>query len=530
MIYSLSEAIRELYNKEVWRKSPPVEDAEHVVNFISSRIKENKIGVVQGPPGTRKTLLMFVGVDKVLDQLDSDEVILYVAPTNALVYHAVKYFTSMLYRKGCEPSDVVNLMRVFGSQFTYSDDVKRLRDIADSETKIIFTTPYQVPHMVKKNVHHLLIDEASRMKLHEGFMSLRRRLIELVSNDERFHGSMVVAGDPMQAIVLPKDYREYQRLRQERLLLENIIAGMLSVFCDECKDLSDSSSSIKLTRLARKHLKGKWFEFLDTTYRLPRPTESPISVGFYDGELKGKFTFEERLRDLQVNVERELHFGDRLFDELSQIVFDSLSSSRPIIVLETGHDWIQMRQVGNLEPTRSKIAAAMALTLASYGFKTTVVTAYRDQAVYTKLIAQSLKKHLTIRNDVIQRVQFINVHRILGGEDDAIVVVLGKEYALTSGNDEQTIYFNEFEVLNVQLSRHRGLLVVVGDPRLMLRKAREFRYSKQVGSRILSASAIEKTMERLLELVGVEKTDLTKSATQIGSRESDFGLFKVMKP
>jgi hypothetical protein len=44
---------------------------------------------------------------------------------------------------------------------------------------------------------------------------------------------------------------------------------------------------------------------------------------------------------------------------------------------------------------------------------------------------------------------------MLGGEDDIIISLLGKEWSAGANDDEgETIYFREPENLNVQFSRH----------------------------------------------------------------------------
>jgi len=53
---------------------------------------------------------------------------------------------------------------------------------------------------------------------------------------------------------------------------------------------------------------------------------------------------------------------------------------------------------------------------------------------------------------------------MLGGEDDIIISLLGKEWSARANYDEgETIYFREPENLNVQLSRHRLMLIVIGN-------------------------------------------------------------------
>jgi len=55
------------------------------------------------------------------------------------------------------------------------------------------------------------------------------------------------------------------------------------------------------------------------------------------------------------------------------------------------------------------------------------------------------------------------VQAMIGGEQDFVVTMLGKEYAASNLAEMfATLYAREPELLNVQLSRHRRLLVAIG--------------------------------------------------------------------
>jgi hypothetical protein len=64
------------------------------------------------------------------------------------------------------------------------------------------------------------------------------------------------------------------------------------------------------------------------------------------------------------------------------------------------------------------------------------------------------------------RLRFDNSHTVqamIGGEQDFVVTMLGKEYAASDWAEAfATLYAREPELLNVQLSRHRRLLVAIG--------------------------------------------------------------------
>jgi hypothetical protein len=61
-----------------------------------------------------------------------------------------------------------------------------------------------------------------------------------------------------------------------------------------------------------------------------------------------------------------------------------------------------------------------------------------------------------------RRVERLTVQSMIGGERDFIVTALGKEYAADQLGERPTLYAREPELLNVQLSRHKALLIAVG--------------------------------------------------------------------
>lgn len=515
MVFHLNMIIDEEYESGYWFYPPPLEDIAHVVNFMTSKLKNNSIAVVQGPPGTRKTLSMFSSIEKVIENLDQNDLIIYIAPTNALVAQGVQYAVRALFRRGYDRKDIPKVLRVYGSQFKYAGEYLTLRDKVDKETKIVLTTPYQTPSIENKGIIHLMIDEASRMRLHEAFMAVRKEIINRVTKGESFEGSMIVVGDPMQAIVLPEDYREYTKLRKERLILESFIEGLL-----QARGISTKGSgSTELIRLAREHLRGEWYEFIDITYRLPSPTEQPISVGYYNRDLRAKFSFKEKIKQLGIDTgNSSKRFNDKLLDTLSEVVFDCLSTNRPILIIEpSSKDWLD-ESFGILnEPNRAQIAGALGIVLSSYGLRTTVVTAYRDQAFHTRISIEE-KYRFGPKHEHGLRLEYINVHRMLGGESDAIVAVMGKEYK-TPTTEIRTVYFQEPELLNVQLSRHKVFLAIIGDPRLLIRSAKDL----DRHNRTQMYKPIIDTSEELLRMVGVEEKEIARARKE--KYEGDAGIY-----
>ncbi|MEM0348076.1 MAG: AAA family ATPase [Zestosphaera sp.] len=517
MIFYLRSIIDEELESGYFLNPPPLEDINYVINFMIGKLKNHNIAVVQGPPGTRKTLSMFSSVERVLDNLDQNELIIYVAPTNALIAQGLRYAVRVLFRKGYTQKEILEFMRVYGSQFRYEGDCRKLRDKVSSETKIILTTPYQTPSIKDRGVFHIMIDEASRMKFHEAFMEVRKEIIDKVSKDESLEGSMIVVGDPMQAIVLPEDYREFTRLRNERLILESFVAGLLERSGIDTKNLE----STELMRAAREHLRGEWYELIDTTYRLPGPTEEPISTGYYAGELRAKFSFNEKIKQLGIDIGNSPKlFEHEVLNKLSEAVFECLSTGRPMLIVEpTQEEWLDENYGILTEPYRTYIAGALGIVLSSYGFKTTVVTAYRDQAFYAKMLINE-KYGIYFKRENLVRPDYINVHRLLGGENEAIVAVMGKEYK-TSRTEMQTVYFQEPELLNVQLSRHSAFLAVVGNPRLLVRSARELSQRE----RTTRYKPIIETTKELVRLVGVEEREVDRATRGRIKYEGNAGIY-----
>lgn len=113
---------------------------------------------------------------------------------------------------------------------------------------------------------------------------------------------------------------------------------------------------------------------------------------------------------------------------------------------------------------RAKIAASYAIILAAATKKhTTIISPYVDMSIQTKLLISSLINRYNLR-ELNELIDVTTVQSMLGGEDYNIIAVLGKEHT-TQSYDEPlyTIYFNEPELLNVQLSRHKGIFIVVGN-------------------------------------------------------------------
>jgi hypothetical protein len=73
-----------------------------------------------------------------------------------------------------------------------------------------------------------------------------------------------------------------------------------------------------------------------------------------------------------------------------------------------------------------------------------------------------LKALVGSREELKRRIRVSTIHSALGSEADIIVAVLGKEYK-GKEEDKMTIYFQTPELINVQFSRHRRMLVIIGN-------------------------------------------------------------------
>jgi len=103
---------------------------------------------------------------------------------------------------------------------------------------------------------------------------------------------------------------------------------------------------------------------------------------------------------------------------------------------------------------------------------------------------------------------------MLGGEDDIVISMLGKEWISGTNDDEEvTIYFREPENLNVQLSRHKLMLIVIGNLQTLRNSAAEVaqpaKATHRGKPRGLSAEAkrIHITIDTLLRLAGISANE-----------------------
>ena len=252
---------------------------------------------------------------------------------------------------------------------------------------------------------------------------------------------------------------------------------------------------------------------------MPGPTEEPISRGFYDGRLKAYERFEKRFRKISpllggetLNIaknrlaEAGVDLADSRVKRVINAIDEALSAGDPILIFKTR--WFPRGETFHTERARIGYISSMYLNIilntVEEGVWNTAVTApYSD---ITNSIGYWARKSLRrLGKQYEYTLRYSTVHGIIGGEAEAIVTVLGKEwtaseelrtYYIDYDNYYSTMYFREPQVLNVQMSRHKLLLVVIGDVDRLETQARTLYHSV----RRHGYSWIHKTMRALNDL------------------------------
>jgi len=444
------------------------------VDKIADAIAYGGMSVGVGPPGTGKTVMFNVTQSDVFEKLDKSEVIVYVAPTNRLVEECTVRTLAYLLVKGFNEAELGNLIRVYGSRFK-PEPLK-------NDVKIVFTTPFQ-PGALKdlsriKDAVHLMVDEASTTPLHGPFIELAMSMVKAHKNKRmEWLYSFSVIGDPMQAIA-----EGYKSSEKFKLL---IVGRTLMKLIPEDERKVVQQDPPKIFELANKHASSlgiKYF-FLDNTYRIPKPTELLVSIPFYNEMLKGVESYKQRLKDIKLEApslrSSVLERCRRLKDEILHKVDNALDSQIPIVYVRDrglaytyrAHGVVigrRPQEIDELDVFRAELASEIA----AYLFTTTVDDVKIDVLTpYTEMKTQiqlTLKRLIDAKLDqkLRQRIRVSTIHSALGSEADIIVVALGKEY---KGDETTTIYFQTPELINVQFSRHKKLLVIIGNIERLVR-------------------------------------------------------------
>lgn len=458
---------------------------------IGENIKNGGLAVGVGPPGTGKTMVFSKAYVENLENIDSDEVIVHIAPTNRLVEETAERTIALLVSRGYDEKDLNSIVRVYGSHF----EPKPL----DKDVKLVFTTGYQPGALAKlsmsRNAVHVMIDEASTTAFHEAFISLSIALTkEIKSKRGEFIASFNVIGDPMQAIV------EYggSRWKYEHLIVYRMILSIIPE--DERDDVKYNPS--KMFELAEKYANQSeiGYFFLNKTYRMPKPTEILVSMPFYDEKLVAVRDYNEALKNIlsdssQINsfINRS-HFLNR-YEKVRETIDNALDSAIPIVYIVDRDGYKKSRYGGYLgldeyDDIRTKLGSEIAAYLA---YRTTVQKIML-LAPYNDIVQQA---HWYTRRSFgdllekrLEKLSFRTVHSALGSEADIIVAILGKEYI---GETHETIYFQIPELINVQFSRHFRMLVIIGDVEKLADNM------NKIGGEFKHVSRIKNAIEKLKE-------------------------------
>ncbi len=515
VMYYIDRAFKIAYESSLREYMPrTVDSQEKAIDLLIRTLKGDVVlAGVQGPPGTGKTSVVELGTRRIVHDIISSRekiLVLYVAPTNHLVVEAFTRFTAQLFRRGYNINQVLELVRVYGSRIApCSSESVRIGDkvidcsrfkelmstINPATVRFVFATEYQrvAPKIMgAPDEIRYIVDEASKTPFFRVFLGIAQKIIR--QPEAYYPKSMIVLGDPEQAICIQEEYRRYKI----KLLMEYV-----------------------RERLERLGLREN-YEFLDTTFRLPSPTEEPISIGFYEGKLRALESFTVRYKryissfiggDVFNIVRRRL---SKLIDIHGSIesrvingIEEALSSPTPILVFKTG----RFPQGDTYEPLRAKVALVSSLYLLVLSsilggekplYEVGVTAPYSDLSYSVDYSLKRLLLGTSYRGGFIAT----TVQAMIGGEADIIVTMLGKEWSprdLLRGYPfydvyYETMYFREPQVLNVQLSRHRLLIVIIGNTVELQNTARVLEnYKPYIRAGLSISGTMETINERLYE-------------------------------
>ncbi|MEM4827890.1 MAG: AAA domain-containing protein, partial [Desulfurococcaceae archaeon] len=431
------------------------------LRFVKENIKHGGLAVGIGPPGTGKTIVFSEAYAHSFGEIDKDEVIVHIAPTNRLVEETAVRTVALLAKQGLDTRDLKNSIRVYGSRF---EPVSLTGDV-----KLVFSTGYQPGALVKlsklKEKVHIMVDEASTTAIHQAFISLSMALInEIKKNNVKFISSLNVIGDPMQAIVESDE----SRWKYEHLIVYRITMSIIP----EEERRTVLIDPPRIFDLAEKYADGsgiKYF-FLNRTYRMPEPAEVLVSIPFYNQKLKAVKHCNEVLKDVLSDNPRAYSFINdsrylQRYNKVNKAIDNALDSRIPVVYIrDSGDAYSSSRSYRGLDEY-DELRSRLGGEIAAYLALRTNVRRIMMIAPYNEVVQQARWYVRGCFNKVLdgermRAISFSTVHSALGSEADIIVAVLGKEYP---GSVHETLYFQMPELINVQLSRHSRLIVIIGN-------------------------------------------------------------------
>lgn len=533
-------------------------DAYERVYRLQTRVP---LAAVWGPPGTGKTTtyIAFFEDAYLRGLLAGDDLIHYVAPSNELVMDtAARLAASILAAAGGGASrvplrvfeEVVGSMRLYGSKIYMGSrrSIKRLVSDAvdcggldeaacaeraaralreatasypDEDTRFLLTTEFQdVVRRLRSYMEiftgsprktlHVYADEASKSPYYSPFRTVES-LIEQVLRGSGEAGvdvaSLAVIGDHMQAIATDPLYHA----RKDLLLL-------LAV-----------EKALEREGLCRDEWSGDQCAMLTMTKRLPLPSHTPISRAFYGGRLESLKDPKSALKAIEP-IAAELRREARRLGETSprraeivEAIAEAIDSGTPVVIVELDS---RFNPGTTFEPARVAAALTAATAIAE--------AARRARVTWLDVTASSIYSEMLEPFYTLRGVRATTVQGLLGGESDVHITILGKEWygsqpcisPYQAQRDESenmvTLYYREPELLNVQLSRHSRLLVLVGNlaefksrARTAVARAREIRGKSRCSKYQLEMlKALRDTVEILDEMARKGEFIRVRVATQ----------------
>jgi len=468
-VYSFDEIIDEARSK-LSSFIPPDrihrEASDEIINVIK---RGGGINVTIGPPGSGKTTTIGLTLSKMYKELDEKEAIIYTTTHNSLVLEAAEKTMEQLMKNKVGVEEIEESIALFGSQFSYRKPSKK--------AKFFFTTFYQpapLKELLKEKERvHLIVDEASTAKLSQVFLpisqALNAKFAEMKEINTSFLSSLSIIGDPMQAILIS----EHNWVKP---LILKIIKGVIQDPSD--RKMVEEEPDLILD-LAEEYLpkSGLSYYFLRKTFRLPRPSQLLISLPFYRNKLEAQRSIKDiKIEKDDVSLEGFVK-NTKLLKKVVDGVDNAIDSKIPVVYLKDENPTPYINDiVKKFDEKRATIAVELAayLSKALYEKKIMIVNPYRE------MVSQMDYQLKSKFNADKRKVELRTVHSALGTDADIVIAVLGKEY-MNVGGGGKTIYYNIPQALNVQLSRHKGLVFIIGNVEDVAKTANKLKEYSYVG-------------------------------------------------